>query len=189
MPHQFDLLPIEVQASVVELRAAGVSEHTIDALITRTLQALGVKTNAVQVDVWQIGVDLREQLEGIGNKLQADLRTQHGATNSMLADLNTAWTTARPLIEEASRGIADIKKLWGELEQWRSRIEATLVSLSEFRTESTKDRQQIRDAVSAQDKRHEGQIAELIMQFRAFVSRLEAIEQLLEIAGQHEAGS
>jgi hypothetical protein len=30
MPHQFDLLPIELQASVVELRAAHVAEDTID---------------------------------------------------------------------------------------------------------------------------------------------------------------
>lgn len=186
MPHQFELLPIELQASVIELRAAGVAEDTIDALITRTLQALGVKSNKVQVEVWQMEERLGTQLTQIGNKLQADLRTQHGETNTMLADLNTAWTTAKPLIEEAGRGIAEIKKLWGELEQWRSRIETAIISLSEFRTESTDDRRQIRDAVASQDKRHGKQIAELIDELRAFGQRLLAIEQLLEIAGQHD---
>lgn len=189
MPHQFDLLPIELQASVVELRAAHVPEATIDSLITRTMTALGVKSNRVQVEVWQMEERLGTQLEQIGSKLQADLQAQHGETNAMLADLNTEWKTAKPLIEEAGRGIADIKKLWGELEQWRSRIEATLVSFSEFRRESTGDRKGLRDAVKAQDERHERQIGDLIEQFRVFSLRLLAIEQLLEIAGQHEAGS
>jgi predicted nucleic acid-binding Zn-ribbon protein len=182
MPHQFDLLPIELQASVVELRAAHVDEATIDTLITRTMTALAVKSNKVQVEVWQMEERLGVQLQQIGNKLQADLRTQHGATNGMLADLHTG-------VQEAGRGIADLKKQWSELEQWRSRIEAAIVSLTEFRDESTKDRQQIRDAVSAQDTRHGRQVAELIKELRAFSLRLSAIEQLLEIAGQHEAGS
>jgi septal ring factor EnvC (AmiA/AmiB activator) len=127
MPHQFDLLPIELQASVVELRAAHVAEDTID--------------------------------------------TQHGATNNMLADLHSG-------VQEAGRGIADLKKQWSELEQWRSRIEAAIVSLTEFRSESTKDRRQLREAV-----------ADLARELRTFSGRLSAIEQLLEIAGQHEAGS
>lgn len=189
MPHQFELLPIELQASVVELRAAHVAETTIDTLITRTMTALGVKSNKVQVEVWKMEERLGAQLEQIGNKLQADLRTQNGETNGMLADLNLAWTNARPLIEEAGRGIADLKKQWSELEQWRSRIEATLVSFSEFRTESTDDRKGLRDAVAQQDTRHERQIDDLIEQFRVFSERLSAIEQLLEIAGSHEAGS
>jgi hypothetical protein len=181
MPHQFDLLPIELQASVVELRAANVPEDAIDNLIARTLLALGTKSNKVQVEVWQMEERLGLQLEQIGAKLQEDLRTQHGATNTMLADLNTAQ-------QEASRGIADIKKLWGELEQWRSRIEVAILSLTEFRQESTSDRQQIRDAVAQQDERHERQIAEVLRELRAFGRRLQAIEQLMEVANHHEAG-
>jgi hypothetical protein len=112
MPHQFDLLPIELQASVVELRAAHVDEATIDTLIARTMTALAVKSNKVQVEVWRMEERLGTQLEQIGDKLQADLRTRHGR-----------------------------------------------------------------------------QVAELIKELRAFSLRLSAIEQLLEIAGQHEAGS
>src|SRR5438128_1762885 len=123
MAFSFDLLPIELQASVAELRAAGVAASVIDTLVERTLAALVVKANKDQAQVWQIGLDLRAQLTQIGTTLQNDLQTQHGATNSMLADLNTSWLTAKPLIEEAGRGIADIKKLWSELDDWRSRVE------------------------------------------------------------------
>jgi hypothetical protein len=188
MPHQFDLLPIELQASVVELRAANVPEDAIDNLIARTLLALGTKSNKVQVEVWQMEERLGLQLEQIGAKLQEDLRTQHGATNGMLADLNTAWLNAKPMIEEAGRGIADLKKQWHELEDWRSRIEVAILSLTEFRQESTSDRQQIRDAVAQQDERHERQIAEVLRELRAFGKRLQAIEQLMEVANHHEAG-
>jgi chromosome segregation ATPase len=132
--------------------------------------------------VWQIGVDLRKQVEGIGNKLDHDVQTKLGSTNGMLADLRTG-------IQEAGQGIAEIKKQFSELDQWRSRIEAALTSLTEFRQESTKDRREIRDAVSAQDKRHKRQIEDLIIQLKEQNKRLLAIEQLLEIAGQHEAGS
>jgi predicted nucleic acid-binding Zn-ribbon protein len=188
MPHQFDLLPIELQASVVELRAAGVADDAIDNLITRTLKALASKRNKLQVEVLDMEEHLSKQLQQIGDKLQADLQTQHGATNTMLADLNTAWLNAKPMIEEAGRGIADLKKQWRELEHWRSRIEAAILSLTEFREESTNDRQQIRDAVTQQDERHERQIAEVLQELRAFGQRLFAIEQLLEVAGEHEAG-
>ena len=164
------------------MRADGVAEDKIDRFVTRMLQALGVYRNKAQVEVGQIGIDLREQLGQNGDKLQADLHTQHGETNQMLADLRSAQ-------QEAGRGIADIKKLWGELEQWRSRIEATLISLSEFRKLSTEDRRQIRDAVAQQDARHERQIGELIAQFDTFIRRITEIERHLEIAGSHEAGN
>lgn len=188
MPQPYDLLPIELQASVAELRAAQVPEAAIDSLIARTLTALGAKTNQVQLDVWAIEQRLGSQLEQIGLKLQADLHSQHGATNVMLADLNTAWLNARPMIEEAGRGIAELKKQLQELGQWRSRIESAIVSLSAFREESTADRQQIRDAVTDQDQRHGRQIADLIREIREFNLRLSEIERLLEVAGNHEAG-
>lgn len=171
MALSFDLLPIELQASVVDLRAAQVDEAVIDLLIERALKALSVKTNKVQVDVWEMEERLGAQLEQIGIKLQADLQSQHGETNGMLADLNTAWLNARPMIEEAGRGIAELKKQLEELGHWRSRIEAAILNLTEFREESTADRQQIRD------------------ELRQFNRRLSEIERLLEVAGNnHEAG-
>src|SRR5258707_13530944 len=94
----FDLLPIELQASVVELRAAQVPESAIETLIARTLQALGVKSNKVQIEVWQMEERLGNQLAQIGDKLQADLQTQHGATNDMLLELRQAQRKAHPQI-------------------------------------------------------------------------------------------
>lgn len=184
----FDLLPIDLQALIVDLRAAATPEPLIDALIERTLHALGAKSNKIQVEVWQMETRLGAQLTQIGDKLQLDLQTQHGATNAMLADLNTAWLIAGPLIEEAGRGIAELKKQWSELSDWRSRVEAALLAIAEFRSESTSDRQQIRGSIVDLDTRHDGQIRVLIAQLASFDKRLLAIEQLLEIAGQHEAG-
>jgi hypothetical protein len=174
MALSFDLLPVELQASVVELRQAHVSEDAIDTLIARTLQALGVKSNKVQVEVWQMEERLGQQLTQIGDKLQADLQAQHGETNGMLVELRAG-------VQEAGRGIADIKKQWRELSQWRSRIEASLLGFAEFREESTNDRSQIRHAIQEMDDRHGGQIREI-------VERLAEIERLLGAAGQHEAG-
>lgn len=174
MALSFDLLPIELQASVVELRLANVPEDAIDTLIARTLSALGVKSNKVQVEVWQMEERLGQQLTRIGDKLQVDLQTQHGATNIMLIEL-------RGDVQEAGRGIADIKKQWRELNQWRSRIEASLLTFAEFREESTKDRSQIKEAIREMDDRHGGQIVEI-------ARRLAQIERLLKAAGQHEAG-
>jgi hypothetical protein len=177
MPISFDLLPVELQASVVELRASGVPDATIETLIDRTLAALAVKANRDQAQVWQIGIDLRAQLAQIGTTLQADLQTQFGATNTMVVDLRAA-------VQEAGQGIADIKKQW-----------SALVAVGEFRGESTKDRADLRAIVLQQDTRHGRQIAMLTDAFRQFGeqllelgARLATIEQLLEIAGQHEAG-
>jgi hypothetical protein len=188
MPISFDLLPVELQASVVELRASGVPDATIETLIDRTLAALAVKANRDQAQVWQIGIDLRAQLAQIGTTLQADLQTQFGATNTMVVDLRAA-------VQEAGQGIADIKKQWSELDQWRGRVEAALVAVGEFRGESTKDRADLRAIVLQQDTRHGRQITMLTDEFRrvgeqllTLGARLATIEQLLEIAGQHEAG-
>lgn len=173
MTISFDLLPIELQQSVVELRADGASEAVIQTLVTRTLSALALERNHAQVDVWNIGLGLRDQLAQISTKNTADIQTQFGVTNGMLVDLRTD-------VQEAGRGIAAIKKQWRELDQWRSRVEAALASVSEFRTESTEDRANLRTTMQAMDKRHGLQIDEI-------AQRLAAIEQLLEIAGGHEA--
>jgi hypothetical protein len=187
MPHQFDLLPVELQAIVVDLRAADTDEAIIDRLITRTLNALAVRRNRVQVEVLEMEERLGAQLTQIGDKLQSDLQTQHGATNTMLADLNTAWTEAKPVIEEAGRGIADLKKQWEELDGWRGRVEAALASFSDFRNDSSKDRADLRKTFAKQDQRHGQQIEALIAEFRLFGQRLSEIEQHLEIAGGREA--
>lgn len=182
MTTPFDSLPTELQASVLELRASGVGADFINEFTDRMLHALGVKSNKVQVEVWEMEERLGQQLTRIGDKLQIDLQTQHGATNSMLVELRQAQQMAHPKIGEALAGIADIKKNWSELVQWRSRIEAALAGLSEFRAQSTGDRLAIRDALNDLNTRHGGQI-------QGIIDRLTAIEQLLEIAGNHEAGS
>lgn len=123
MLHNFSILPIELQASVVELRAAGVPESAIDTLVTRMLAALEVKTNKVQADVWRIEASLGEKLEQIGNKLESDLQTQHGETNGMLVELRSAQQRAHPQIMEARQDVADIKKSWAKMDIWRGQVD------------------------------------------------------------------
>lgn len=205
----FDLLPVELQQSVRELREAGVPESTIAALIDRTLTALATKANRVQVEVWEMESRLGDQLSKIGNKLQSDIQTQLGATNEMLIEVRSAQLTAHPQIEEARQGIAELKKNWSELERWRSRVEAALASFSESRDESKEERAQIRDEVKHLNDRHGQQLGALLARmgaseadrkelhqqldeinqaFAQIALRLRAIEGLLEVAGNHEAG-
>lgn len=181
MPHQFDLLPIELQSSIVELRAASVDEAVIEQLIERTLSALVVKSNRVQVEVWQIEERLGTQLEQIGLKVQADLQTQHGATNGMLIELRAAQLEAHPQIREARQDVAELKKSWLELAAWRSRVEATLTSYAESRDQSKIERAELK-ALSTADR------DESRVEIRKIATRLTEIERLLQIAGEHEAG-
>lgn len=149
----FDLLPIEVQASVLELRAAGVSESTITMLMARTVAALGIKSNIVQVEVWQIGEQLREQLTQIGVSLHGNVQTQLGAINEMLSEVRNAQLHAHPQITEALAGIAALKKDWSELEEWRGRVEATIGGFMESRDLSLAERKEFSQALTKLDER------------------------------------
>lgn len=206
----FDLLPTELQASVVELRQAGVSAPTIDAMIDRMLAAITAKANRVQVEVWEIESHLGDQLTKIGLKLDNDLQSRFGTTNGMVVDLREDIRKLSPQIEEARLGIAEVKKNWGELDQWRGRIEAALASFAESRDESKLERTQIRDEIQEMNARHGEQLGGLLarmnksesdrrelhqqfdeigQQFVQIGQRLRAIEALLEVAGDHEAGA
>lgn len=206
----FDLLPTELQASIVELRQSGVPESIIATTVERMVAALGAPANRAQVEVWQIGQDIRAQLGQIGSKLQSDIQTQLGATNEMLIELRNTQLTQQPAIEEARQGIAELKKNWSEMDTWRGRVEAALASFSESRDESKLERKEIRDEVRSLNARHGEQLGALLarmdlseadrrelhqqfdeigQQFGEIAQRLNTIEQLLEVAGQHdEAG-
>lgn len=182
-------LPIELQASIADLQAAGASDDHLNQLIARMLAASEAKTTDLQLGLGRIHDSIKQQIKRLGDALRGDLRTERGETNGMLVDLRQA-------IEEAGRGIADLKKQWQELGEWRSRVEAALLGISEFRDESTKDRRDLRETVAQQDKRHGRQIEEIIDQLadfagqlRQFGLRLAEIEQHQRLAGEHtEAG-
>lgn len=170
MAISFDLLPVEIQASVVELRAAQVDQAIIDALVTRTVHALGVTANRVQVEVLDMEARLGDQLRAIGVKLHADTQTQHGATNEMLADL-------RSLIEEAGQVIAGLKKESAEMDEWRGRVEAHIGGIMEARDQSLQERADLRAA----DARLDTRLVEIEQVAARIDERLAVVEQVLEI--------
>lgn len=170
MAQPFDLLPVELQASVIDLRSVQVPESTIDAFVERMLTALASKSNRVQVEVWEMEERLGKQLSQIGDKLQMDIQTQLGATNGMLIDLRSVQLQTQPAIEEARQGVAELKKNWDELDTWRSRVEATLASFAESRQVSI------------------GKHTQTQSRLTSIEARLAEIERLMEIANHHESG-
>lgn len=183
MLHNFSLLPIELQASVTDLRAAGIAESTIDTLVGRMLAAIEFQTNRAQIEVFGIEEKIIGRLETIGGKLAADLRTQHGETNGMLIELRGALmaqgAAAAELRAEFQAFDASLSGWRAGLEQWRGLVDATLASFADSRDESKAERRQIQDRITALDTRHG-------VQWTSIDSRLAEIERLLEIAGQHD---
>ena len=116
MHYAFPFLPLEVQTSIKEMLALGMPEFAVDLLIDRTAKALEAKTTSLQVSIERIETSLETRVDKIGEKLVADLRTQHGETNGMLVDVRSAQ-------QEAGRGIADIKKAWEQMDIWRGQVD------------------------------------------------------------------
>lgn len=189
MIHNLTLLPIELQASIADLQQSGIPEAALVVMVERMLNALEAKTTKVQLDVWQIETNLGARIDKIGGKLEADLRTQHGATNGMLVDLRT-------LVQDQG---AAVMALRAEFQSAGEVLSERIGGLEERMAASEADRKDIRaegqrerSALQVQFNRLEasvnaaldramdpGRVAEL-------VAMIERHEQLL--SGKHEAG-
>jgi hypothetical protein len=91
MHYAFPFLPLEVQTSIKEIIALGtLPESVIDLLIARTSKAIEDKTTSLQMDVVRIEDGMVSRVERIGQMLDDRLKTQHGASNQMLADIHAA---------------------------------------------------------------------------------------------------
>lgn len=199
MLHNFNLLPVELQADIIELRSAGVNDDFIDRHVGRMLGALETKSNKLQVDVWQIEESLSRKIDLGYGKLQADLQTQHGATNAMLVDLRSAQQHAHPQIAEARQDVADIKKLWAgmlrwqeQVDHWRELLDGRFEELSDsFSSHETRlddmviwraeaDREiasfrQSRDESKTQRARTEAAVHAIAEQLQRFITRIDAL--------------
>jgi len=98
--HNLQFLPVEVQTSIAELRTFAVPDETIARLVDRILKASEAKVTSLQMDITRIEESLERRVDLIGQKLQADLRTQHGETNGMLIEVRGAQLLAHPQITE-----------------------------------------------------------------------------------------
>ena len=117
-----NLLPITLQAQIATLRHAGVSDPMLAALIDAMLAASEAKTTSLQMDIARIEESISRRLDRLGDKLQADVRTQHGVTNEMLLELRMTQM-------EAQAGIVAIKKSWDNLDSWRGQVDQWRSSL------------------------------------------------------------
>jgi hypothetical protein len=171
MHYAFSFLPLEVQTSIKELAALGTPESAIDLLIERTSKALEAKTTSLQLDIVRIEESLNTRVERIGEKLQADLRTQHGETNAMLLDVRNAQ-----IAQEAAA-----HQLRADFQAFGETVSDRLTGVEDRMHASESDRRDIHTAIRDLNTRHGKQLA-------ALHERLRAIEHQLESAGQHEAG-
>ena len=157
MLHNFSILPIELQASVVDLRAAGVPEHTIDILIGRMFTALEAKSNKIQTDVWRIEESLGEKVEKIGDKLQGDLRTALGETNGMLSDIHTAVQGQEAAVLGLRAEFQSVGERLSDIDAWRTEVDQERESFRESRDQSLEQR-----------TRTEAAVHDLMTEFTAF---------------------
>lgn len=169
--HNLKFLPVEIQASVGELRALNVPESALTLLIDRILKASEAKVTSLQMDIERIERSLETRVDRGYEKLASDLRTQHGATNLMLVDIHAATQ---------SQGAA-VNALWAEFRQFGETVSDRLTGVEERMGASEADRKAIHDAITDLNTRHGQQLGKL-------QERLTEIERLLEDASTHEAG-
>lgn len=161
-------LPAELQAQIGALRAAGVADRLIAPMITTILAQMEAKTTKVQLDVWRIEESLGERMERASNKIESDLRTQLGETNGMLSELLSGQQK-----QEAATGA-----LRAEFQVFGETVSERLTGVEQRMDASESDRA----ALHTQGDQHGRQLQQVL-------TRLAAIEALLEVAGTREAGS
>lgn len=165
----YSRLSIELQASIEEMRANGMSEPVIARWVDRMYSALAVERNAVQVDLWSIGKQLTTQigdrLGEVRQALQADAHAMNGATNDMFSDIlnglreqGAALETARA---EFRAGMQSIGERVNDMDLWRVEVDNERASFRASRDES-----------KAQRTRTEHAVTELAEQFELFVREI-----------------
>jgi len=166
--HNLQFLPVEVQTSIAELRALNVPESALALLVERITRASEAKTNSLQMDVIRIEESIGKRVDRIGEKLRADLRTQHGETNGMLIDIRSSTQQQEAAVEA----------LRADFQSFGEAVSERLTGVERRMDASEADRKDIHDVIEALNTRHGGQITQI-------AQRLLAIERLLEIAGNH----
>jgi hypothetical protein len=205
MHYAFPFLPLEVQTSIKELIALGnLPESVIDLHIERLSHALEQKTINAQRQVVDIEQSMERRVERIGQamaeKVSADLQTQNGVTNGMISDTYTlvqqqgaAVTGLRAEFQAFGEAVSE--RLTG-VENRTDALELKVAQHDQSRDQSIQERLLLRQDMD-ESKKHRAHLQERLDRELPAIHRsltelaeaVQRIEQLLEIAGQHEAGS
>jgi hypothetical protein len=172
MTHNLQFLPLEIQTSIAELRALGTPDHALGLLVDRILKASEAKTTSLQMDIVRIEDAITLRLDRLGEKIVADMHTQHGATNSMLLDVRALAQNQEAATiqlraefqafgESVSGHIADVRDRQTELEQ---RVDAQY-------QESRRDRTDLR----AQSEQTQSAVGDLRARLDTFIARIDTL--------------
>lgn len=142
-------------------------DQAADAL-DRVLTAAARHSDAPTRDAFSYALG-RAELD-LGDKL-TELIEVSKDTHIVVQDVQKAQQSAHPQITEALAGIAALKKAWGDLDEWRARVEATIVGFMASRDVSLAERAELKQVVAQID------------------ARLLVVEEILELVPKSKADS
>lgn len=184
MLSDLQFLPTEVQASLHDLLESGVDQDKVALLVDRLLHASEAKTTDLQMSIVRIEEALNTRVDRIGDRLAGDMQTRLGASNQMLIDIHQ-------LVQGQE---ATVTGLWAEFQAVGERVSDNVMRIEQLerkvkehdhsRDTSIQERQMLRQDMD-ESKAHRTRIQAVLDDLTEAVQR---IEQLLEVAGNHEAG-
>lgn len=151
--------PRDTREMIRVLRAAAqFSDDTAQRLeydgaadaLDRVLTAAERHSDAPTRDAFSYALG-RAELD-LGDKL-SELIEVSKDTHLLVQDVQKAQQTAHPQIAEALAGIAALKKAWGDLDEWRARVEASIEGFMESRDVSLTERAELKQVVAQIDAR------------------------------------
>lgn len=164
MASNLQFLPIEIQTSIAELRALGTPDHALHLLVDRILRASEAKTTSLQMDIVRIEDAITLRLDRLGEKLAADMRTQHGASNQMLADIRTLAQQQETATAQLRAEFQSVGEQLNDIDIWRAEVDQERKSFRQSRDQSLDQRTRTEQAVQ-----------ELADQFKAFTAHIDQL--------------
>lgn len=193
-------LPVELQATLVDMRAAGTSDDRLNRLILLILADREAKVTGLQMELVKIHDSINTQIGRNYDKLRDDLRTQNGATNQMIVDtlgiVQRLEAATGGLRAEFHNGLAQVGERLNENDLWRAEVDQERASFRQSRDASIADRRR-HDHDMAESKEHRAHIQQTLdtelpaikEQIGALAEAVQRIEAALALNGQHtEAG-
>lgn len=172
MLHNIPFLSLELQASIADMRAAGVSEAIINTLVARIFAASEAKTANLQESIIRIEDGITTRMERLSDKLIADNQAHHGATNEMLSALHAGQLDVKPIIIALSDGLEVMR---AKLHALQADFDARTPLFAQIIQEI----QEIHHAAIVDQVDREERLA-LVVQLRVIVARWPDVEALLD---------
>lgn len=189
-------LPIELQATLIDMHASGASDDRLNRLILLILADREAKTTSLQLELVKIHDSINRQIGRLGDKLSDDLRTQSGAGNQMIVDIHA-------MVQQQGAAVVTLRAeflSFGErVSDNTMRIEGLERKVSEHdqsRDQSIAERQLLREDMD-ESKAHRARmqtrmdtdLPAIFQELSALSAAVQRMEQLLAIAQNHERDS